>query len=451
MKTIHRLISIFIVLILISTGIGIAAPFAYITNYVDSTMSVIDISTNLVTTTFPLGNGPFGVAVSPLGRVYVTNMNDNTISVIDTATYIVNTISIDNTPTGVAVSPDGSRVYVGYNKMNNASLAVIDASTNNITAKIDVGNNPWGIVVNPSGDRVYVVNRYYDLSISYGTVVVVNTNNNSVITNVPVGNDPLGIAINPSGTKIYTVGDAGYVSIIDASSNTVIGTIPVAGVMPWGIAVNPAGTRLYVVSRWHYSDGNGNVAVINTTSNDLVANVEVGFGATGISASPDNSKIYVANYESGHIGSVSVIDASSNTVSNTITVGRGPVAFGQFILPPSVIIYNFTGFFQPIDNLPTWNSIKAGSAVPVKFSLNGNQGLDIFVVGYPVSQNIGCDSNKHIDPIEETADSSNLSYNATTDQYRYIWKTDKAWKNSCRQLIMLLKDDTYHNASFNLN
>lgn len=38
----------------------------------------------------------------------------------------------------------------------------------------------------------------------------------------------------------------------------------------------------------------------------------------------------------------------------------------------------------------------------MRFSLNGNQGLDIFVVGYPASQNIGCDSSKPIDHIEET-------------------------------------------------
>ncbi|HEY7628136.1 MAG TPA: ExeM/NucH family extracellular endonuclease, partial [Ilumatobacteraceae bacterium] len=45
--------------------------------------------------------------------------------------------------------------------------------------------------------------------------------------------------------------------------------------------------------------------------------------------------------------------------------------------------YDFSGFFQPVDNLPTTNTVKAGQAVPVKFSLNGNQGLDIFAMGYP--------------------------------------------------------------------
>lgn len=114
------------------------------------------------------------------------------------------------------------------------------------------------------------------------------------------------------------------------------------------------------------------------------------------------------------------------------------------------VSYNFAGFFRPIDNLPSWNSVKAGSAVPVKFNLSGDQGLDIFQANYPASQKIYCDSNAPIDPVEETstAGSSGLSYNATIDQYNYVWKTDKAWAGSCRQLQVQLKDGTYHNASF---
>lgn len=113
--------------------------------------------------------------------------------------------------------------------------------------------------------------------------------------------------------------------------------------------------------------------------------------------------------------------------------------------------YIFTGFFQPVDNLPSWNSVKAGSAVPVKFSLDGDQGLDIFIAGYPASQNIYCDSNAPIDPVEETstAGSSSLSYDAISDQYNYVWKTDKTWAGgSCRELKVKLKDGTSHNALF---
>jgi hypothetical protein len=112
--------------------------------------------------------------------------------------------------------------------------------------------------------------------------------------------------------------------------------------------------------------------------------------------------------------------------------------------------FQFSGFFQPIDNPPTTNVVKAGSAVPVKFSLNGNQGLNIFEAGYPKSQAIVCDSTDPLDGIEETvtAGSSSLSYDASTDQYAYVWKTNKAWANTCRQLTVKLTDGSSHVADF---
>ncbi len=67
-----------------------AAPFAYITNYDDNTVSVIDTATNKVTSTVPVGLGPGGVAVAPDGKkVYVANNDSNSVSVIDTATNSV--------------------------------------------------------------------------------------------------------------------------------------------------------------------------------------------------------------------------------------------------------------------------------------------------------------------------------------------------------------------------
>ncbi|HLF73139.1 MAG TPA: PxKF domain-containing protein, partial [Anaerolineales bacterium] len=115
------------------------------------------------------------------------------------------------------------------------------------------------------------------------------------------------------------------------------------------------------------------------------------------------------------------------------------------------LFYDFTGFFPPIDNLPTFNVAKAGSGVPVKFSLDGDYGLNIFAAGYPKSEAIACPSSTDpVDNIEETvtAGSSSLSYDPLTDTYTYVWKTNKSWANSCRQLVILLNDGTFHRANF---
>jgi hypothetical protein len=63
----------------------------------------------------------------------------------------------------------------------------------------------------------------------------------------------------------------------------------------------------------------------------------------------------------------------------------------------------------------------------VKFSLSGNQGLNIFTLGFPSSGVITCGSTSLVDAIEETvtAGSSSLQYDASIDQYIYVWKTDK--------------------------
>jgi hypothetical protein len=106
------------------------------------------------------------------------------------------------------------------------------------------------------------------------------------------------------------------------------------------------------------------------------------------------------------------------------------------------VTYHFNGFFAPIDNLPTMNRTNSGAAVPLKFSLTGNQGLDIMAPGYPKSTKISCDTGGVIDDVEqtETAGSSSLTYDASSDQYKYVWKTEKSWSNTCRQLTVKLKD-----------
>jgi hypothetical protein len=43
---------------------------------------------------------------------------------------------------------------------------------------------------------------------------------------------------------------------------------------------------------------------------------------------------------------------------------------------------------------------------------------------------------------------SSLSYDDTTGQYSYVWKTEKAWAGTCRQLVVRLSDGTDHVASF---
>ena len=114
---------------------------------------------------------------------------------------------------------------------------------------------------------------------------------------------------------------------------------------------------------------------------------------------------------------------------------------GRFAYTPS-------GFFSPVDNLPTVNTVKAGSAVPVKFGLGGNRGLNVLVAGSPSSVLVACGSGPS-DAIEQTstAGASSLSYDAGSARYQYVWKTDKAWVG-CRDLVLRFRDGSTLRARF---
>lgn len=111
--------------------------------------------------------------------------------------------------------------------------------------------------------------------------------------------------------------------------------------------------------------------------------------------------------------------------------------------------YLWTGFFQPVDNALTYNRVKAGSAIPIKFSLGCDQGLEILESGYPKSGQVACNTAS-TGGIESTvtAGGSGLSYDPVANQYIYVWKTDKAWASTCRVLNVKLADGTSHYAYF---
>jgi YVTN family beta-propeller protein len=89
------------------------------------------------------------------------------------------------------------------------------------------------------------------------------------------------------------------------------------------VAINPAGTRVYVTT-------GTDVAVVDTSTNTVIATVPVGGFPEGLDVTPDGLNVFVAN--SG-AASVQVISTATNTVTATIPTGSGsaPFAFGKFI------------------------------------------------------------------------------------------------------------------------
>ncbi len=144
-----------------------------------------------------------------------------------------------------------------------------------------------------------------------------------------------------------------------------------------------------------------------------------------------------------------VLDART---SQTLSVAFQPSGSNYTAATKTVSLavrYPWSGFFDPVDNPGRLNTAKAGVAIPVRFSLGGNRPAPVVASGSPESRTVSCPSWP-TDAIEQTvsASSSSIRYDAPTGRYIYTWKSSTSWANSCRKLIITLKDGTVHEATF---
>lgn len=105
----------------------------------------------------------------------------------------------------------------------------------------------------------------------------------------------------------------------------------------------------------------------------------------------------------------------------------------------------------PVEEPPRLNKVRAGRAVPVRFGLGSNAGLDIFATGFPKSGPIACaDPGRALGPALPAVSPGgwSLRFNRTAHIYTFRWKTKGRWAGSCRRLILTLADGTTHTAKF---
>jgi YVTN family beta-propeller protein len=299
------------------------AQNAYITNADSNNVSVINIATNTVVATIPIGYGPFGVSVSPDGgRVYIGSAGVNTVGVIETATNTVIATIPSGPSAGIAASQDGRRVYAA--NFYDQSLSVIDTKKNSVIATIPgVGAAPLGVAV--ANAKVYVADWTAAGAVpSPFTVAVVDTATNKVIATIPIAsasNFPL-LAASPDGRRVYVTNEIGPdVPIIDTATDTVIGALPLQGTN--GAAVSPDGTIVYIA-------GGNHVNGIDVATDQIVVSSDYVGGVIGISVTPDGRRVYAA---SPGANVVFAIDTTSGKIIATIPVGSNPFVFGNFIQP----------------------------------------------------------------------------------------------------------------------
>jgi hypothetical protein len=116
------------------------------------------------------------------------------------------------------------------------------------------------------------------------------------------------------------------------------------------------------------------------------------------------------------------------------------------------VAYDFDGFMWPLQNLPKVNRWKAGRPAPVRFSLGAYRGPAPVAPGYPRVARVACGTDAQAAGAEKAAGSWKKTSAAQAKPgrgtYRFLWKTEKKWAGSCRQLVLKLNDGTLHSVEF---
>jgi YVTN family beta-propeller protein len=284
-------------------------------NFNPRALHLIDIDSQTLKQTISISNSFVGVGFSPAGdRIYVGGGASNDVKFFTRAAdgtfAAAGTLPISGgpQPSGLSVSPDGSRLYVALNMTNE--VAAIDTATNTLIKRIPVGTYPYTTVMSADGSKVYVSNWG-------GRIPAPGDTTDGMF---PVAVDPrTGIPI------------SGTVSVIDTASNAVVRTIE-TGLHPTGLALSPSGDRVYVTNA-----NSDTVSVISTATDTVVKTLHVGGAGRGresllggspnaVSVSPDGRTLYVANGSQNAIAVVDVWGRSDDAVKGLIPTGWYPTA-----------------------------------------------------------------------------------------------------------------------------
>lgn len=256
---------------------------------------------------------------------------------------------------------------------------------------------------------------------------------------------------------------------------TTIGTIPVTGAT---VATDPPGTvptasnPLITTVTVPAGSGGGTVSIAETSVSgsppvgySFLAGQQVVITSTAATTALNPLKLVFSFdpalqpviFRNGVPVTATCNPAGTATPTPCLSSG-GPGTITVLTAQPStwnvgMLSYTFSGFFSPVDNLPIVNVAKAGSAIPVKFGLGGDRGMNIFATGYPKSQLVACSATDPVDGIEQTVSpgAATLSFSSGSGTYQYVWRTEKGWAGTCRQFVMKLLDGTSSRATFKFN
>lgn len=269
----------------------------------------------------------FGTAASADGQyIYATaNVNGgNYLLVFDPKTYLNNqVIALNNTaPRGIAVSPDGSRIYVsGQDALGKGIISVVSNPGFQVIKTINVGLAPLDIVVSADGLKVYVSNQ------NGASVSEINALDYSIRYTYPTSSDPRGLALSSDGLYLYVATDNDFTEY-NTITHAVVQHIVTGGIWPVSMALSADDKLLYAVN-----ETSSTVSIVDTQTGAVLKTINI--PVTGddhpinISLSSDGTEAYVINEH----GLVTVISTAQRSILTTIQTPGGNFPTGHFTSP----------------------------------------------------------------------------------------------------------------------
>lgn len=256
----------------------------------------------------------------PHRRLYVPNQAGDNIAIVDLDRLVVSRyVSAGNSPANDAPHFVVANHHYWYVSLIGAGQVwKFDAHADTLLGTAEVAGSPALLALTPDGSKLYVSQF---MTSSTNRVVVLNAATMTVMKTIPVWTMPHGIAVNGAGTRLFVANMmSDNISVIDVATDSVVATIPLAfdaqpfgppKYMPMEIVVSPDDTFIVVTcSEWR------EVRMFNAATYALVDSFHVGDQPWHLQVSPDGQFCYVANRR-GH--TVSVIHVPMRHVMSTVT------------------------------------------------------------------------------------------------------------------------------------
>lgn len=315
------------------------------TNSRDTTVHLIDPATQSVVGAIGDIPIPHGVAVAPDGsRIYVSSEAKHTLDVIDGRSLErIAEIPLSNRPNNISIGRDGRYVYVGIMD-GDGGIDVIDTTALENARHIDTGSRVHNTYVTPDGryfvggtfggDRNLVV---YDAATEALAWSLFDRRNDSALEGVrPVAFET---RADGSTSRLFVqISEYHGFVVVDFDTGTEIERIdlpsipedqrdpgPFNAAPAHGIGVAPDGRTLWVCSRL-----NGHVYAYSLPELEYLGGVPVGSHPDWLTFSPDSEFVYVAN---GGSDDVSIIDIDALEEIERLAVGSSPKRNIAAVLP----------------------------------------------------------------------------------------------------------------------